>query len=134
MMANAFKDIGIQLVVEPINHNDVPGAVISTVELALAVFDKVDSDNIAMQLDLYHFIRAAEDSFAVLSVHMDRIAHIQISDVPGRHQPGSGAMDFEKLFTLIDNSAYQGWGSLEYHPHVPTDDSLAALRRMGVLE
>ncbi len=133
MMANAFKDIGIQLVVEPINHNDVPGAVISTVEQALALFDKVDSDNIAVQYDLYHSIRAGEDPFEVLGTHMERIAHIQIADVPGRHQPGSGAVDFEKLFTLIDNSGYQGYVSLEYHPHGPTDDSLMALRRMGVL-
>lgn len=133
MMANAFKDIGIQLVVEPINHNDVPGAVISTVEQAIALIDRVDSDNIAVQYDLYHSIRAGEDPYSVLATHMDRIAHIQISDVPGRHQPGSGAVDFEKLFTLIDSSGYQGWVSLEYHPDGPTDDSLAALRRMGVL-
>ncbi|QCT19083.1 TIM barrel protein [Jejubacter calystegiae] len=133
MAARALADIDVQLVVEPINRNDVPGAVISNVEQALALFEKVDSDNIAIQFDLWHSLRAGEDPFSVLKSHMDRIAHIQIADVPGRHQPGTGEVDFEKLFTLIDNSGYQGWVSLEYHPQGGTQESFSTLRQMGIL-
>ncbi len=131
--ANALKDIGIQLVVEPINTNDVPGAVISSVQAAVDLFDQVDSDNIAVQYDVYHSVRAGEDPFKIIPAFIDRIAHIQISDVPGRHQIGTGAVDFEKLFTLLDNSGYDGWVSLEYHPQGATDASFNQLRQMGLL-
>lgn len=131
--ANALKEIGIQLVVEPINTHDVPGAVVSSVQAAVELFEQVDSDNIAVQYDVYHSVMAGEDPLAIIPAFIDRIAHIQISDVPGRHQIGTGAVDFDRIFNLIDNSGYDGWVSLEYHPRGDTDASFARLREMGLL-
>ncbi|TKI05988.1 hydroxypyruvate isomerase family protein [Martelella alba] len=133
MAAESLKGIGIKLVVEPINHNDVPHALISNVAQAVKFFDSMQTDNIFVQYDLYHSIRAGEDPYAVLKSHIDRIDHIQIADVPGRHQIGTGAVDFEKFFGLLDNLGYQGWISLEYHPEGNTSDSFQKIRKLGLL-
>lgn len=134
LAASALKAHDIQLVLEPINHGDVPGAVISGVEQAVRLFDQIGSDNLAVQYDLWHSLRAGEDPYRVLPTFIDRIAHIQIADVPGRHQPGSGEVDFERLFTLLDNLNYAGWVSLEFHPQGATDASFTHLRQLGVLK
>lgn len=133
LAAESLKNIGIKLVVEPINHNDVPHALISNVAQAVKLFDSMQTDNIFVQYDLYHSIRAGEDPFSVLKTYIDRIDHIQIADVPGRHQMGTGAVDFDKFFSLLENLNYKGWVSLEYHPDGTTSDSLRKIREMGLL-
>lgn len=131
--AESLKAEGIRMVVEPINHNDVPRALLSGTEQTVRFLDSLNTDNLWVQYDLYHSLRAGEDPFKVLPAFIDRIDHIQIADVPGRHQPGTGDVDFEKLFSLLEQLNYQGWTSMEYHPQGDTRQSFSRLREMGLL-
>lgn len=133
LAAESFKKIGVKLVVEPINHNDVPHALISHVAQAVKFFDTLNTDNIYVQYDLYHSIRTGEDPYSVLESYLDRIDHIQIADVPGRHQMGTGDVDFDRFFGLLDKRGYQGRVSLEYHPEGATSESFKKIREMGLL-
>ncbi len=56
---------------------------------------------------------------------MPRIAHIQFADMPGRHEPGSGEINFDRLFAAIDELGYDDWVGAEYKPRGTTADSLA---------
>jgi hydroxypyruvate isomerase len=54
----------------------------------------------------------------------DRIAHVQVADVPGRHEPGSGEIDYTTIFAMLDRLGYAGWVGAEYRPRGATRDGL----------
>jgi hydroxypyruvate isomerase len=68
-----------------------------------------------------------DDLAATLTQLLPRIGHIQFADVPGRHEPGTGKLDFAKLFAHIDAIGYRGWVSAEYRPSGETENSLGWL-------
>jgi hydroxypyruvate isomerase len=59
-----------------------------------------------------------------LKRNLSRIGHIQISDVPGRHEPGTGEINFRFLFELMDRLGYRGWVGCEYQPKGTTAQGL----------
>ena len=119
-----LKQAGIRLVVEPINTFDIPGFYISRTDQALAIFDEVKSDNIFLQYDIYHAQRMEGELGNTLARHMDRIAHIQLADNPGRNEPGTGEINYPWLFGHIDSLGYTGWIGCEYKPAAKTQDGL----------
>ncbi|TES89541.1 MAG: hydroxypyruvate isomerase, partial [Dehalococcoidia bacterium] len=56
--------------------------------------------------------------------NVGRIGHIQLADNPGRHEPGTGEINFTNLFKFIDESGYTGWIGCEYKPAGATEDGL----------
>jgi hydroxypyruvate isomerase len=133
LAAGALAEVGVKLTLEPVNSHDVPGFAIPTTQAALDIIARVESQNVGLQYDVYHAIRMGEDPFAYIEANGSTISHIQIADVPGRHQPGSGEIDWTRLFEVIDNSGYAGWVSLEYVPEGPTEDGFGLLRHLGLL-
>ncbi len=133
LAADALRATGTTLVVEPVNTHDVPGFALPTTQSALYLLASVERDNVGLQFDVYHAMRMGEDPLAFLRENGKTINHIQIADVPGRHQPGTGEIDFENLFSIIDNSGYHGWVSLEYIPEGPTEEGFGLLRQLGLL-
>ncbi|MGI8484851.1 MAG: hydroxypyruvate isomerase family protein [Thermomicrobiales bacterium] len=131
--AEALRAIGVQLVIEPVNDKDVPDFAIPTTRAAIELIAEVESSNVGLQYDVYHSIRMGEDPFAIIPEHVEQIAHIQIADVPGRHQPGTGAVDFVRLFDVIDQTGYANWVGLEYNPEGPTEDGFGLLRDLHLL-
>jgi hydroxypyruvate isomerase len=122
--AEALGKEGIRLVVEPINHLDMPGFALNTCTQVLKLIGEIRHPNAYLQFDLYHARRENEDVGAILRDHFERIGHIQVADCPGRHQPGTGETDFRFLFSEIDRLGYSGFVSLEY---IPTPDTLTSL-------
>jgi hydroxypyruvate isomerase len=55
---------------------------------------------------------------------LPRIAHIQIADTPGRHEPGTGELNYPFLFAHLDRIGYDGWVSAEYRPETTTGEGL----------
>jgi hydroxypyruvate isomerase len=133
LAAETLAEVGVRLTVEPVNSHDVPMFALPTTESVLSLIDQVRSTNVGLQYDIYHALRMGEDPFAFIEAHGSSIAHIQIADVPGRHQPGTGEVDFARLFRVIDDSGYDGWVSLEYVQEGPTEDGFGLLRGLGYL-
>lgn len=131
--AEALQEEGVTLLVEPINTIDVPGFALPTAFAALDVISEIDATNVLLQLDVYHALRMGEDPVALLREHVDEIGHMQIADVPGRHQPGTGEVDWAVFFRAVEGYGYTGWIGLEYIPEGPTETSLNHLKQMGVL-
>jgi hydroxypyruvate isomerase len=57
------------------------------------------------------------------------VAHVQIADAPGRHEPGTGELDLERSLGALAAAGYDGWIALEYKPSGATADSLGWLPR-----
>lgn len=118
---------GIRLLLEPLNARDNPGYLVPTTREALQVIDAVDSRNLFLQYDVYHAQVMEGDLARTLAGNIDRIGHIQIADNPGRHEPGSGEINFPFLFDRIERLGYAGWIGCEYLPSGATEDSFAWL-------
>ena len=122
--APRLEAAGIMLLVEPINTRDLPGFFLSGTVQALEIIAAVGSKNLFLQLDLYHMHVMGEDLAHTIRDHLSLIAHMQLADAPGRHEPGTGEIDYPSLFDLIDRVGYAGWIGCEYNPLTSTEDSL----------
>jgi len=129
--ASAFKTRRVRLLVEPLNAYDVPRFAVHSSAEAIALFDEVGGENLWLQYDVYHMQRGEGELAATIARLLPRIGHIQISDNPGRGEPGTGEINFEFLLRHIDALGYVGWIGCEYFPTRPTAESLGWMRALG---
>lgn len=121
-----------QITIEPLNSGDMPGYFLDDYSVALAVLDELDAPNVSLQFDTYHAHRITGDVPGTWEAVRHRVGHVQIADHPGRHEPGSGEIDFERFFKDLFRDGYDGWVSCEYTPKAGTLNGLgwlAAARR-----
>ena len=123
--AERLDEGGIRLLVEPLNTRDVPGFYLHHSADALALIDAAGHPNIALQYDVYHMQIMEGDLCRRIAEHITRIGHIQIADNPGRHEPGSGEINYAFLLPWLDRAGYAGWVGCEY---LPVGDTRAGLR------
>lgn len=119
---------GIRLLIEPINSRvDMPGFFLDTPRKALALIESLGEENLWLQYDVYHAQIMEGDLARTLERALARIAHVQIADNPGRHEPGSGEINFPYLFGLLDRLGYPGWVGCEYRPRAGSEAGLGWL-------
>jgi hydroxypyruvate isomerase len=87
--------------------------------------DEAGAANLKLQYDLFHMRVMGDHLARTIEANLARIGHMQIADVPDRHEPGTGEIDFPPLFDLIDRLGYKGWIGAEYAPKGKTVDGLA---------
>ena len=117
----------IRLTMEPLNTRDTPGFLISDTMQAMQVIDAVGSKNLFLQYDVYHAQVMEGDLTRTLETLLPRIGHVQIADNPGRHEPGTGGINYPFLFRRLDELGYAGWIGCEYKPSGTTEDSFGWL-------
>ena len=123
--ADAVAGDGITLVLEPINTRvDVPGYFYDRSADVLAVMDAVGRENVRLLFDVYHLQISEGDVARSIERLLPRIGHIQIADNPGRHEPGTGEVNFPWLLDRIDTLGYRGWIGCEYAPKAGTLEGL----------
>jgi hydroxypyruvate isomerase len=130
--ADALAACGRTLVIEAINHRDMPHFLLHRTDQADKILEAVGRPNVAIQYDVYHAQREEGELTATLRAHIGRIGHIQVADNPGRHQPGTGEINFPFLFAELDRLGYSGYVGLEYVPDPETVASLAWIPAMGL--
>jgi hydroxypyruvate isomerase len=126
--ASRLRAAGLLLTLEPINTRTVPGFYLSTTRQALAVLDAAGADNAFLQYDLFHMQIMEGDLAKTLERLLPRIGHLQLADVPDRHEPGTGEINFAFLLAHLDRLGYRGWIGCEYNPVGDTDEGLAWAR------
>ena len=119
--ARALAAEGLRLLVEPINTFDMPGFFLHCTAQAVALLDDVGEPNVFVQYDAYHMQRMEGRLATTLEKYVPRIAHVQVADHPGRHEPGTGEIRFEFLFAELERLGYDGWIGCEYKPAGRTD-------------
>jgi hydroxypyruvate isomerase len=114
--AGRLKREGIDLLIEPLSAGTVKNYFLSGSAQAVAVLDDVGADNAYLQYDFFH-MQMLEGNLAEKATRLlARIGHMQVADVPGRHEPGSGEINFDFLFRHVDAIGYAGWIGCEYTP------------------
>ncbi|HSB82752.1 MAG TPA: hydroxypyruvate isomerase [Candidatus Methylomirabilis sp.] len=122
--ADALGQIGVNLLVEHINPYDIPGFFLNRVQEVLDVIAEAKRPNLYVQYDIYHAQRTEGNLTQILRQHFAKIDHIQIADNPGRHQPGTGEINYPFLFAEMDKLGYGGSVGCEYVPNPGTLKSL----------
>lgn len=129
--AEALAKAGVKLVVEPINFRDMPGFILNTSGQGFALMDEVNHPNLYLQYDVYHAQRMEGELVNTIAKNVARIGHIQIADNPGRHEPGTGEINYHTVFKAIDDSGYNGHVGLEYIPAKGTVEGLSWISAYG---
>ena len=122
--APRLADEGIRLLVEPINPQDMPGFLINSTDDYERVAAAVGHDNLYLQYDFYHMQVVQGDLLNTFKRLQDRIAHVQVADNPGRHEPGTGEINYGVIFRALDAAGYDGWVGAEYRPEAGTSAGL----------
>jgi hydroxypyruvate isomerase len=122
--AQELEKSGITLLTEPINTRDIPGFYLNRSDQALAVMAEVGSANLKLQYDVYHMQIMEGDLAPTIERNLAAIGHMQIADTPGRHEPGTGEINYRFLFDFIDAAGYDGWIGCEYKPRTTTEAGL----------
>ncbi|MCG2578891.1 hydroxypyruvate isomerase [Dechloromonas sp. XY25] len=123
--ADRFATIGATVMVEPINSRiDMPGYWLDGIDKALRLIESIDRSNVKLQLDLYHAQIIQGDLARTIEENIAQIGHVQIADNPGRHEPGTGEINYPFLFSVLDRLGYAGWIGCEYKPLATTEEGL----------
>jgi hydroxypyruvate isomerase len=130
--AQRFADAGLTLLLEPLNPYDTPGFVLTNSRQAWQIQDEVGAPNLKVQYDIYHMQRVEGELAATMQANLARIGHIQLADNPGRHEPGSGEINYRFLLPYLDQIGYDGYVGLEYRPAGNTEDGLSWIADHGL--
>lgn len=117
---------GRMLLIEPINPRAIPGFHLQRQDHAHALVQAVGAPNVKVQMDLFHCQIVEGDLSTRISQYLPtgHVGHFQIADVPARHEPGTGELNWDHLFTLIDRlSAQTGWDGWIGCEYIPADAS-----------
>ena len=131
LAGRAAARIGGTVLVEPVSGADrYP---LLTAADAVAVIDRVAGEtgvaNLGLLCDLYHLAVNGDDLDQAIAAYADRVAHVQIADAPGRHEPGTGTLDLDRHLADLAAAGYGGWVGLEYKPSGASADSFGWLPR-----
>nr|WP_315445445.1 TIM barrel protein [uncultured Pseudomonas sp.] len=124
-----LEDQGLRPLIEVISAEAMPGYYMSDFSKAQQILEIFPS--VGLILDLYHAQLLTGDAAAVLARFYDRTVHVQIADCPGRHEPGTGNIDFAALFAALEQRGYAGWIGCEYRPSGSTVASLDWIKQLS---
>ncbi|MGF2949693.1 hydroxypyruvate isomerase family protein [Microbacterium alcoholitolerans] len=121
---------GIRLVLEAINKRDQPRYGLASMEAAAAVAEAVDPDVVGVLFDVYHAQVDRGNLIERFESLRRHIGHVQIADNPGRGEPGTGEIAYERVLARIAASGYSGWIGCEYGPVAGTEAGLSWIERI----
>jgi len=117
----------LQLFIEAINTRDIPGYYLNTSRQAFDLMLDAAVPNLSFLYDCYHMQIMEGDLAPTLERNLARIGHVQVADTPGRHEPGTGEINYRFVFQHLDRIGYQGWIGCEYRPATTTEAGLSWL-------
>jgi hydroxypyruvate isomerase len=124
-------DAGITLVLEPLNILvDHKGYFLPTSAEGFAILDEVGSPAVRMLYDIYHQQITEGNLIATITANIGKIGHLHVADVPGRHEPGTGEINYRNVFRAVEAAGYAAYVGLEYRPSVDHAATLATVRSL----
>jgi hydroxypyruvate isomerase len=122
--AKRLRDAGMRLLIEPLSERTVANCFLNSSAQAAQVLEEVAADNAFIQYDLFHMQIMEGNLAATMERLLPRIGHLQLADVPGRNEPGTGEINFDFLLPHLDAIGYLGWVGCEYNPRGDTLEGL----------
>lgn len=121
----------VTILLENLNTKvDHVGTFLYSTRETLQIVREVDSPHLKMLLDAYHALVMDESLAVEIGGDIDRIGHVQVADAPGRHEPGTGTLDWGEQLRVLRQLGYTGYWGMEY---LPTTETVASLRQIEEL-
>jgi hydroxypyruvate isomerase len=131
--ADQAAESGRQVMIEALNSIENGPCLLTTTAAAAAFIAQTGRENVRLQYDAYHMQRMEGDLAATLAAYWPLISHIQIADVPGRGEPGTGEINYRFLLGYLGRKGYHGYVGLEYRPSGGRpEDSFGWLEEYGL--
>ncbi len=126
--ADLAANNNIRIVIEPIDPLENPSIYLRTVTDGFAMVREIGSQNVKVLYDFYHEQRAYGNLIEKLEQNIDWVGLIHVADVPGRHEPGTGEIDYDNIYRKLADLKYDGFIAMEYYPTQDPTESLRASR------
>jgi hydroxypyruvate isomerase len=124
--ADVLSSAGLVAVIEPIDRIENPTIYLDGVTEAFEIAKAVDSPNVKVLYDVYHEQREFGNLIEKFDAHIDQVGLIHIADVPGRHEPGTGEINYLNIYRKLAQLYYKGTIAMEFYP---TGDIVETLQR-----
>ena len=124
--ADVLSSAGLVAVIEPIDRLENPTIYLDGVTEAFEIAKAVGSPNVKVLYDFYHEQRGSGNLIEKLEKNVDWVGLVHIADVPGRHEPGTGEIDYGNIYRSLGKLHYSGFIAMEYSP---TIDPVASLKK-----
>ncbi len=125
-----LEDNNVTLIVEPLNNIDRVGYSMPYAKPVFELLRRLDSPNIKMLYDIYHQNMMGDFSMEDIKNNIDLIGHFHVADAPGRHEPGTGNVDYVSIISEIKKLPYDGYIGLEYRATKNDGETLEFLREV----
>jgi len=125
--ADKLAAANIGLLLEPVNSRAIPDFFVDRPSLGFSIVAEAGAKNLKVQYDIFHAQVMEGDLANTIEREFARIGHLQVADNPGRHEPGTGEINYPFLFEWIDRLGYAGWIGCEYNPKTTTAEGLGWL-------
>lgn len=132
LAADRAAAANVMLLVEPINHRDIPNYFLNRIEQAASILERVARTNVRIMFDCYHTQVTQGDLTRRLLDHWPLVGHVQIAAAPSRAEPDEGEIAYGAVFAALDRLGYGGWIGCEYRPRGGTDEGLRWTGSLGV--
>jgi len=116
----------IDIVIEPIDPLENPSIYLASVTDGFDIVRVVNSPNVKVLYDFYHEQRSFGNLIEKLEKNIGWIGLVHVADVPGRHEPGTGEIDYESIYRKLAELNYSHWIAMEYYP---TEEPVASLKK-----
>jgi hydroxypyruvate isomerase len=123
-LAPLAEQAGITLLIEALNAPANPRYFLTNSKLGLELVAEAGSPAVKFQYDAFHLQIMEGNLIDTVTRNLAAIAHVQIGGVPGRHEPGSGEINYPNFFAALDQAGYDGFIGLEYIPAGNTEEGL----------
>jgi 2-dehydrotetronate isomerase len=131
--SDTAKAAGVRILLEPLNTRDVPGYLHTKTAHTRRLIEESGADNAFLQYDFYHMQIMQGDLVEGLRSNLDIVGHVQVSSLPGRHEPQYGEVNFAYVFDEVDAMGYGGWIGCEYRPKNDTREGLTWALPYGIV-
>lgn len=130
-LAPLAEKTDVTLVLEPLNTAvDHAGYWLKHADVGFELVRKVGSKNIRLLYDIYHQQITEGNIIETLTGNLDVIGHVHVADVPGRHQPGTGELNFANILDALREAGYNEFVGLEFEPTIASKDTAPAALKL----
>ena len=120
----------LTLLIEPLNHVDVPGYFLSTSDQAARLIGQLGHHNLRLMFDCYHLQIMEGDLTRRLARHAPILGHVQLAAVPDRGPPDHGEVDYRHICATLRDMGWQRPLGAEYRVQGPTEHALHWMDRL----
>lgn len=130
--AKVLLGSGIKGVVESLSPAHHPKGFANNMRDVIAWVHEVNAPEIQLQFDIYHTAMTDPNVEQLVADNIDITAYYQAADAPGRGQPGTGNLNFERILNIIKKSTFDGYFSWEYAPHGDAMESIEQTKAVQI--